>query len=245
MKLPRFYQHLELVEGNSVELNAQNFRHSVQVLRLREGDWLMLFNGEGQEAQGQLETVSKRGAVVRLGRVDRPQTLEVEIPAGVDTGTRIRLSGKGEAGARGAPPGDLYIFVHLERHPIFEREGTTLFTRAPISFTLAALGGEITIPGLDGTKHDIRIPAGIQSGKQIRQRGAGMPVLRGRGHGDLVIEFEVEGARRAIYGPIIGAALQGHEADELFGHVMALASSETFFELKRSRSGPPQIGTSG
>ncbi|MEM8917732.1 MAG: molecular chaperone DnaJ [Pseudomonadota bacterium] len=126
------------------------------------------------------------------GRVDKPQTLEVEIPAGVDTGTRIRLSGKGEAGARGAAPGDLYIFIHLKRHPIFERDGTTLFTRAPISFSMAALGGEITIPGLDGTKHDIRIPAGIQSGKQIRQRGAGMPVLRGRGHGDMVVQIDVE-----------------------------------------------------
>ncbi|MEL6874165.1 MAG: molecular chaperone DnaJ [Pseudomonadota bacterium] len=126
------------------------------------------------------------------GRVDKPQTLEVEIPAGVDTGTRIRLSGKGEAGARGAAAGDLYIFIHLKRHPIFERDGTTLFTRAPISFSMAALGGEITIPGLDGTKHDIRIPAGIQSGKQIRQRGAGMPVLRGRGHGDMVVQIDVE-----------------------------------------------------
>lgn len=126
------------------------------------------------------------------GRVDKPQTLEVEIPAGVDSGTRIRLSGKGEAGARGAPPGDLYIFLHLQRHDIFEREGTTLFTRAPISFTLAALGGEITIPGLDGEKHEIRIPAGIQSGKQIRQRGAGMPVLRGNGYGDMVVQIDVE-----------------------------------------------------
>ncbi len=126
------------------------------------------------------------------GRVDKPQALEVEIPAGVDSGTRIRLSGKGEAGARGAPPGDLYIFLHLERHDLFEREGTTLFTRAPISFSVAALGGEIVIPGLDGTKHEIRIPAGIQSGKQIRQRGAGMPVLRGRGNGDMVVQIEVE-----------------------------------------------------
>lgn len=126
------------------------------------------------------------------GRVDKPQALEVEIPAGVDTGTRIRLSGKGEAGARGAPSGDLYIFIHLQRHSIFEREGTTLFTRAPISFSTAALGGEIAIPGLDGKKHEIRIPPGIQSGKQIRQRGAGMPVLQGRGHGDMVVQIEVE-----------------------------------------------------
>jgi molecular chaperone DnaJ len=126
------------------------------------------------------------------GRVDRRKTLTVNIPAGVDEGTRIRLSGEGESGARGAAPGDLYIFLHMARHKVFEREGTTLFTRAPISFTTAALGGEIGIPGLDGRMHDIAIPAGIQSGKQLRQRGAGMPVLNGRGHGDLVVQIDVE-----------------------------------------------------
>ncbi len=126
------------------------------------------------------------------GRVDKAKTLAVNIPAGVDEGTRIRLSGEGEAGARGAPAGDLYIFLHVARHSIFERDGTTLFCRAPISFTTAALGGSIEIPGLDQTRHDIRIPAGIQSGKQLRQRGAGMPVLNARGQGDLVIQIEVE-----------------------------------------------------
>ena len=126
------------------------------------------------------------------GRVDRRKTLTVNVPAGVDEGTRIRLSGEGESGARGAAPGDLYIFLHIARHRLFEREGTTLFTRAPISFTTAALGGCITIPGLDGRKPDIAIPAGIQSGKQLRQRGAGMPVLNGRGNGDLVIQIDVE-----------------------------------------------------
>jgi molecular chaperone DnaJ len=126
------------------------------------------------------------------GRTEKRKTLTVTIPAGVDEGTRIRLSGEGEAGARGAAPGDLYIFLHLARHRLFEREGTTLFTRAPISFTTAALGGDIAIPGLDGTRHEIRIPPGIQSGKQLRQRGAGMPVLNGRGHGDLVIQIDVE-----------------------------------------------------
>lgn len=126
------------------------------------------------------------------GRVDRRKTLTVNIPAGVDEGTRIRLSGEGESGARGAAPGDLYIFLHMARHKVFEREGTTLFTRAPISFTTAALGGCITIPGLDGKKHEINIPAGIQSGKQLRQRGAGMPVLNARGQGDLVVQIEVE-----------------------------------------------------
>jgi molecular chaperone DnaJ len=126
------------------------------------------------------------------GRVDRPQTLAVEVPPGVDSGTRIRVSGKGEAGPFGAPPGDLYIFVHVRRHPVFEREGTTLITRVPISFTTAALGGCIEIPGLDGQRHVIDIPAGIQSGKQLRRRGAGMPVLQGRGQGDLVVEIAVE-----------------------------------------------------
>ncbi len=126
------------------------------------------------------------------GRVERRKTLSVNIPAGVDDGTRIRLSGEGEAGARGAGPGDLYIFLHVKRHALFEREGTTLFTRAPISFTTAALGGEITLPGLDGAAHTLRIPAGIQSGKQLRQRGAGMPVLNGRGRGDMVVQIDVE-----------------------------------------------------
>lgn len=126
------------------------------------------------------------------GRVDVAQTLAVDIPPGVDTGTRIRLSGKGEAGPHGAPSGDLYIFVHIRPHAIFQREGTTLATRVPISFTAAALGGSIDIPGLDGEEVAIEIPAGIQSGKQLRQRGAGMPVLQGRGRGDLVIEVTVE-----------------------------------------------------
>lgn len=126
------------------------------------------------------------------GRVDRPQTLDVSIPPGVDTGTRIRLGGKGEAGPFGAPAGDLYIFVHVRRHAVFERDGTTLLTRVPITFTTAALGGEIELPGIDGERHTVPIPAGIQSGKQLRRRGAGMPVLQGRGRGDLVMEITVE-----------------------------------------------------
>jgi molecular chaperone DnaJ len=126
------------------------------------------------------------------GRVDKAQTLKVDIPAGVDTGTRIRLSGKGEAGQRGSPAGDLYIFLHVKPHPLFEREGTTLATRVPVSFTTAALGGYVEIPDLDGSTNRLEIPAGIQSGKQLRIRGAGMPVLQGRGRGDLVAEIVVE-----------------------------------------------------
>ena len=126
------------------------------------------------------------------GRVDRTKTLSVTIPPGVDEGTRIRLTGEGEAGMRGAPAGDLYIFLHVTRHAFFEREGTTLFARAPISFTTAALGGTIAIPGPDGERHEIRIAPGTQSGREVRQRGAGMPVLQGRGRGDLVVRIEVE-----------------------------------------------------
>ena len=126
------------------------------------------------------------------GRVDQAQKIDVEIPPGVDTGTRIRLAGKGEAGPRGAPPGDLYIFVHVAPHPVFQRDGTTLLTRCPISFTTAALGDTIEIPDLGGKTHEVTIPVGIQSGKQLRVRGAGMPVLQGRGRGDLVVEIAVE-----------------------------------------------------
>ena len=126
------------------------------------------------------------------GRVDKPQKLAVEVPPGVDSGTRIRLSGKGEAGPRGAPPGDLYIFVHVKPHAIFTREGTTLLTRVPVSFTTAALGGSMDLPGIDGETVTLTIPAGLQSGEQLRQRGAGMPVLQGRGRGDLVVELMVE-----------------------------------------------------
>ncbi len=126
------------------------------------------------------------------GRVDRKKTLTVAVPAGVDEGTRIRLSGEGEAGPRGTPAGDLYIFLHVKKHSVFTREGSTLFAEVPISFTTAALGGEIIVPGLDREDHEFRIPAGIQSGKQLRKRGAGMPVLNARGHGDLVIQVEVE-----------------------------------------------------
>ncbi len=126
------------------------------------------------------------------GRVEKQRGLEIRIPAGVDEGTRIRLSGEGEAGTRGGPAGDLYIFVHLARHRVFQRDGTTLFARCPVSITTAALGGTIEIPGLDRERHAIKIPAGTQSGKQLRQRGAGMPVLNGRGFGDMVIQIEVE-----------------------------------------------------
>jgi molecular chaperone DnaJ len=126
------------------------------------------------------------------GRALKSRKLNVNIPAGVDEGTRIRVSGEGEAGIRGAAAGDLYLFVHMKRHAIFEREGTTLVAEAPISFTTAALGGSIAIPGIDGDKIDLKIPAGIQSGETLRHRGAGMSVLNSRGRGDLMIRILVE-----------------------------------------------------
>jgi molecular chaperone DnaJ len=126
------------------------------------------------------------------GRALKSRRLNVNIPAGVDEGTRIRVAGEGEAGVRGAASGDLYLFVHMKRHAIFEREGTTLIAEAPITFTTAALGGTIAIPGIDGDKIELKIPAGIQSGETLRHRGGGMSVLNGRGRGDLVTRILVE-----------------------------------------------------
>jgi molecular chaperone DnaJ len=97
---------------------------------------------------------------------------------------------------RNAASGDLYIFVHMKRHAIFQRDGTTLVAECPVSFTTAALGGSINLPGVDGARIEIKIPAGIQSGEQLRQRGSGMSVLNGRGRGDLVAKVLVETPRR-------------------------------------------------
>ncbi|HEY6661910.1 MAG TPA: molecular chaperone DnaJ [Sphingomicrobium sp.] len=126
------------------------------------------------------------------GRALAQRSLSVKIPAGVDEGTRIRVAGEGEAGVRGAVSGDLYLFVHMKRHPIFAREGTTLVADVPITFTTAALGGSVGLPGVDGNKVEIKIPAGVQSGEQLRHRGSGMSVLNGRGRGDLVARILVE-----------------------------------------------------
>ena len=130
------------------------------------------------------------------GRVEKAKTLSVNIPRGVDDGTRIRVAGEGEAGSRGGPTGDLYIFVHLKAHSLFKRDGTTLFFVAPISITTAALGGEIEVPGLDREAAVVRVPHGTQTGKQFRVRGRGMPALNGGqsggGSGDLVVQVEVE-----------------------------------------------------
>ncbi|TCM82064.1 molecular chaperone DnaJ [Rhodovulum steppense] len=126
------------------------------------------------------------------GRVERERALSVNIPPGVETGTRIRLAGEGEAGLRGGPPGDLYIFIEVADHPLFERDGMTLYCRVPVSMAGAALGGEIEVPTIDGGRSRVKVPEGSQSGKQMRLRGKGMPGLRGGGQGDLLIELAVE-----------------------------------------------------
>jgi molecular chaperone DnaJ len=126
------------------------------------------------------------------GRVTRERTLSVNIPAGVEDGTRIRLAGEGEAGMRGGPSGDLYIFLSIKPHPFLQRDGADLFCRVPVSMVTAALGGDLTVPLLDGQETSVKIPDGTQTGKQIRIRGKGMPVLRAREHGDLYIQVVVE-----------------------------------------------------
>jgi molecular chaperone DnaJ len=131
---------------------------------------------------------SCRGA----GRVEKERTLSVNIPAGVETGTRIRLSGEGEAGLRGGPPGDLYIFIEVREHALFQRDGHDLYCRVPISFATAALGGEVEVPTIDGGRSRVKVPAGSQTGKQMRLRGKGMPALRGGGQGDMRLELVVE-----------------------------------------------------
>ena len=126
------------------------------------------------------------------GRTETDRSLSVNIPAGVETGTRIRLAGEGEAGLRGGPAGDLYIFIEVDNHRLFQRDGIQLFCRVPVSMTTAALGGDIEVPTIDGGRSRVKIPAGSQSGRQMRLRGKGMPSLRGSGTGDMFIEMAVE-----------------------------------------------------
>lgn len=131
------------------------------------------------------------------GRVEKQRSLSINIPAGVETGTRIRLSGEGEAGLRGGPPGDLYIFIEVREHAIFVRDGRILACRVPVAMSTAALGGEIEVPTIDGGRARVKVPAGSQTGRQMRLRGKGMPPLRhGNGMngeaGDMLIELAVE-----------------------------------------------------
>jgi molecular chaperone DnaJ len=132
------------------------------------------------------------GACSGSGRVTKERTLSVNIPPGVEDGTRIRLAGEGEAGIRGGPPGDLYIFLAITAHPFFQREGADLHCRVPISMVAAALGGEFEVPTIDGGNTRVKVPDGTQSGRRFRIHGKGMPVLRSRQSGDMYVQVVVE-----------------------------------------------------
>jgi molecular chaperone DnaJ len=126
------------------------------------------------------------------GRVTKERTLSVNIPAGVEDGTRIRLASEGEAGMRGGPSGDLYIFLSVKPHEFFQRDGADLFCKVPVSMTAAAMGGEIEVPTIDGKKARVSVPEGTQTGKQFRLKSKGMPVLRSSQMGDMYIQVAVE-----------------------------------------------------
>ncbi len=126
------------------------------------------------------------------GRQEKDRSLSVNIPAGVETGTRIRLAGEGEAGMRGGPTGDLYIFIEVRDHDLFQRDGSDLFCHVPVSMASAALGGDIEVPTIDGGRSRVKVPGGSQSGRQMRLRGKGMPGLRSNTYGDMFIELAVE-----------------------------------------------------
>jgi molecular chaperone DnaJ len=126
------------------------------------------------------------------GRVTKERNLTVAIPPGVEDGTRIRMTGEGEAGMRGGPSGDLYIFISMRAHEFFQRDGADLYCKVPISMATASLGGEIEVPTIDGKKARVTIPDGAQNGKQFRLKAKGMPVLRSAQHGDMYIQVSVE-----------------------------------------------------
>jgi len=143
--------------------------------------------------QGRGQVIEEPCAVCAgAGRATRERTLSVNIPAGVEDGTRIRLAGEGEAGLRGGPPGDLYIFLALVPHEFFQRDGADLHCRVPISMATAALGGEFEVPAIDGEKARVKVPAGTQSGRRFRLSGKGMPVLRSKQTGDMYVQVAVE-----------------------------------------------------
>ncbi|MCB1384680.1 MAG: molecular chaperone DnaJ [Nitratireductor sp.] len=145
------------------------------------------------QCQGRGEVVSDPCGDCRgQGRVTRERSLSVNIPAGIEDGVRIRLSGEGEAGERGGPAGDLYIFVTVKPHEFFQRDGADLFCRIPVSMTTLALGGQFEVATLDSSKSRVKVPEGTQTGKQFRLKGKGMPVMRASSTGDLYIQVAAE-----------------------------------------------------
>ena len=118
--------------------------------------------------------------------------LSVDIPKGIEDGTRIRLANEGEAGLRGGPPGDLYIFISVKPHDLFQRDGADLYARVPIAMTTAALGGEFEVPTLDTSRAKVKVAPGTQPGQRVRLKSKGMPVLRSKDMGDLYVQLDIE-----------------------------------------------------
>ena len=143
--------------------------------------------------QGSGQVIKESCSVCKgSGRIQKQKTLSVNIPSGVEDGTRIRLSGEGEAGLNGSPPGDLYIFISISPHYIFQRDNANIYCRVPIPFTSASLGGHVEVPTVDGGRAKITIPAGTQSGFQFRLKSKGMSILRSKERGDMFVEALVE-----------------------------------------------------
>ena len=155
------------------------------------------------------------------GATKTKKNLSIQIPKGVDDGTQIRLSGKGDAGYRGGSNGDLYVFVTIEKHKIFQRSEENLYYKLPISMTDAALGTEIEVPTIDGGKSKVKIPSGTQTGKQFRLKGKGMPVIRSDDYGDLYLETNV----------IIPESLSKEQKD-LLGKFKSLEDLDNNSEIK-------------
>jgi len=143
-------------------------------------------HGEGHVVKNKCKKCGGLG----VNRIEK--TIKVTIPAGVEDNVRMRVAGEGEAGLRGAPKGDLYIYVNIENHKLYERQGTHLYTAIPVSMVCATLGGKVEIPGIDGKKVEVLIPEGTQSGSQIRLKGAGMPLMHSDKRGDLFVVIKVE-----------------------------------------------------
>ncbi len=165
------------------------------------------------------------------GTVPKQRSLSVQIPAGVEDGTRIRLAGEGEAGPQGSPAGDLYVHVAIRPHELFQREGANMFCRVPIRMTQAAIGGEVEVPVIDGTRTRVRIPAGTQSGEQFRLRGKGFSILRSAARGDMYIQVAVETPRHLTRRQ---RELLEEFEQEASGHPTGSPDSEGFFARMRT-----------
>jgi len=165
--------------------------HGTGRMRIQQGFFMM--ERTCNACQGLGRTVSNPCSKCHgQGRLPQTKTLEVKIPAGVDDGTRIRLSEQGHAGSRGGPAGDLYVFIHIKPHDLFERQGNDIFCQVPVSMITAALGGSIELPTIGGDRIDLKIPSGTQPHTRFRLKDKGMPVFRRHSHGDMYVEVVVE-----------------------------------------------------